>query len=73
MAYGSIVAIYEKTDQGNNMYNVHTDHRGSVNAVNDSTGSIVQESSYDSWGNRRDPVTWQKHDSVPETLVTSRG
>jgi RHS repeat-associated protein len=73
MAYGSIVAMYEKTSTAGKMFYVHTDHLGSVNCVTDSTGSIVQESSYDAWGNRRDPVTLEKLDTIPTNLITTRG
>ena len=34
------------------------DHLGSVAAITDATGTIVQELSYDAWGQRRHGATW---------------
>lgn len=36
----------------------HQDHLGSIIAFSDELGHIVQELSYDAWGRRRDPATW---------------
>jgi RHS repeat-associated protein len=46
---------------------LHTDHTsttlstglGSWTTVTDETGTIVDEQSYDAWGNRRNPTTWR--------------
>ncbi len=37
---------------------LHHDHLGSVMAYSDSDGRLVQELSYDAWGRRRNPDTW---------------
>ena len=37
---------------------LHLDHLGSIQTITDAKGLIVEVQSYDSWGNRRDPVTW---------------
>ena len=34
------------------------DHLGSVAAITDALGAIVQELSYDAWGQRRNAATW---------------
>ncbi len=34
------------------------DHLGSVTTITNSSGAIVQELSYDAWGNLRNPYTW---------------
>ncbi len=74
VAYGQIVAIFEKKSSGqSNMYYVHTDHLGSLNVFTDANGSIVQECSYDAWGNRRDPATLQNYTTPPANLITDRG
>ncbi|GAA6135178.1 hypothetical protein NBRC116188_19680 [Oceaniserpentilla sp. 4NH20-0058] len=39
---------------------LHKDHLGSVDMVTDALGDIVQEMSFDLWGNRRDATDWSK-------------
>jgi RHS repeat-associated protein len=73
VAYGQIVAIFEKKTTTEAMHYVHTDHLGSVNVITSSTGAIEQELSYDAWGNRRNPTTWAKLTTAPANLITSRG
>ena len=34
------------------------DHLGSITTITDENGTIVQELSYDAWGNLRNPYTW---------------
>ena len=40
------------------LYYLHRDHLGSVTTVTNASGGIVQELSYDAWGNLRNPATW---------------
>ena len=40
------------------LYYLHRDHLGSVTTITNSSGAIVQELSYDAWGNLRNPYTW---------------
>ena len=75
VAYNDIVAIFEKrsTDTNPVMHYVHTDHLGSLNVITSESGTIEQEMSFDAWGNRRDPSTWQNLTSAPTNLITDRG
>ena len=74
VAYGQIVAIFEKKSSGEtNVYYVHTDHLGSLNVLTNASAAIVQETSYDAWGNRRDPATLQNYTTPPSNLITDRG
>ncbi len=41
------------------LYYVHKDHLGSVEALTDESGNLIEEYSYDAWGLRRDPKTWK--------------
>lgn len=73
-ANGEIVAIFEKkTGAPDAMHYVHTDHLGSLNVITSATGTIEQETSYDAWGNRRDPATLVNYATTPANLVTDRG
>ncbi len=49
------------------------DHLGSVNYVLNEDGTVKQELSFDAWGNRRNPNTWQPFTGTPPEAVTDRG
>ena len=44
------------------------DHLGSLDVITDSSGEIVQEMSFDAWGQRRDAVNWDA--LTPAALAT---
>ena len=41
------------------IYYINKDHLGSWTAILDDEGEVLQEFSYDAWGNSRDPYTWR--------------
>ncbi|NPD47901.1 hypothetical protein HNS40_20235 [Lentimicrobium sp. S6] len=56
---GGILAHYEKTTESDEMIFFFKDHLGSVqNTFNDETNEL-KTFSYDPWGQRRDPITWE--------------
>jgi RHS repeat-associated protein len=55
----SAVFIQNEDTQEEEFYFIHTDYQGSIMALTDYNGQLVEEYSYDPWGNRRDPNTWQ--------------
>ncbi|MDD3744446.1 MAG: hypothetical protein PHX54_12540 [Lentimicrobiaceae bacterium] len=52
---------------------IHADHLGSWNTITDENGNLLQEQSFDAWGNRRDPDTWRAFTSTPEEPLFDRG
>jgi RHS repeat-associated protein len=65
-----------QTDE--NLYYVTSDYLGSICGLMDGTGAMQQEYSYDAWGARRDPATWQNYTQTQLTtysssLITDRG
>jgi RHS repeat-associated protein len=60
-------------DGSENIHYLHTDHLGSWTAVTDETGTVVDEQSYDAWGNRRDPATWTSYNYTPPEPQYDRG
>jgi RHS repeat-associated protein len=70
---GSLFAMYviDQNNQGK-MYYIYTDHLGSPNLITDAECNVVQELCFDTWGNRRDPATWQPYSSlasIPSPLI----
>ena len=57
---------------GNNFYYTLRDHLGSIIAIVDQDGNVQQQLSYDAWGRRRDPTTWNYNANLP-TPLTSKG
>lgn len=59
-AAGKAIAIFETSERsGNKLRYIHHDHLGSVQAYSNENGLLVQELSYDAWGRRRNPATWE--------------
>ena len=64
-ALGKAIAIVKKSagQQGRlTVLYLHHDHLGSIQAYTDESGKLCQELSYDAWGARRNPDTWQVYD-----------
>lgn len=64
-ANGESIAIFEQsTVNGDKLLYLHKDHLGSVQALTNESGALVQELSYDAWGKRRNPVNWEDYSSI---------
>lgn len=64
-ALGKAIAIVKKSTSQQGHFTVlylHHDHLGSIQAYTDESGKLCQELSYDAWGARRNPSTWQVYD-----------
>ena len=70
-AGGKVVAIHEisANSETHDIY-LHSDNLGSVVAYSDESGKLAEELSYDAWGRRRAPETWDYYslssDSISE-------
>jgi hypothetical protein len=53
------------------MYYVRKDHLGSLNKVTNSAGTLLQNSSFEAWSRRRNPIYWT-YAGIPGTIF-SRG
>lgn len=68
-------AAYVRDGNGDwSLYYICRDHQGSIIAVTNESAAIIQELSYDAWGNLRDPDTHKVYriDEVP-VLFLGRG
>ncbi len=70
MVDGNPVAI-KTTGSVNNTRYLHLDHLGSVQAITDENGIVVEKISHDVWGARRNPNTW--NNSPPPATIFDRG
>jgi len=52
---------------------IHTDHLGSWNTITNESGNLLQELSFDAWGNRRDPATWRAFAGIATAPLFDRG
>lgn len=71
---GNLLGMYRE-DQANgseDFYYAHTDYLGSIIALSDNAGDIVEEYAYDAWGNRRDPNDWSQPDTRT-SFICDRG
>lgn len=74
---GDFVIITERTSMGSTTRStayVSEDHLGSIDALTDETGALIQKMSFDAWGKRRE-ATWMAmaNPYVFNALVTTRG
>lgn len=54
-------------------YWVFTDHLGSITSLVRESDGQKFEMSFDAWGNRRDPATWNNYSATPSNLIVDRG
>ncbi len=66
-----VFAVVEKSNGEESMHYVLKDHLGSWTTITDDAGIVLQELSFDAWGNLRDPETWSG--SFSGTLMFDRG
>lgn len=67
-----IIAMRQVKNGTTQLYYLLTDHLGSIETVCDESGSIVEQYSYDAWGNRRNPTNWTQPDNRI-SFITNRG
>lgn len=70
-ANGRAVAIHEKSESdGEKTVYLHRDNLGSVMAVTDASGNIIEELSYDAWGRRRNPSTLEYYEFSDDNITS---
>jgi len=62
-----LFAIMVKQGTSQTMYYIHKDYLGSLTAISDATGNLIESLSYDPWGRRRNPNNWNDY-NVTSTL-----
>ncbi|MBN2891615.1 MAG: hypothetical protein JXL97_07100 [Bacteroidales bacterium] len=62
-----VIAIYEQTSSGDEIYYIHKDHLGSITEITDQDGKLLQRFYYSPWGVRETLV-----DKIGRT-ITDRG
>jgi len=68
----SAPAVYVKESGSWNIYYICRDYLGSICAIANSSGSVVEKNSYDAWGRLRNSRTLEIYDQ-PQTLFLNRG
>ncbi|MDE2461636.1 MAG: hypothetical protein KGL98_10360 [Gammaproteobacteria bacterium] len=70
LADGQIVAVHTITGNGSAYTDyLHYDHLGSVDAITNDSGSVIQTMSFDAFGQRRDATNWD-YDLSQNTIAT---
>ncbi|MBI4649586.1 MAG: RHS repeat-associated core domain-containing protein [Bacteroidia bacterium] len=67
-----LTAVYIKDNTGENMYYILKDHLGSIVGITDEAGNLLEELSYDAYGNRRNPADGS-FTNVPLSNIIARG
>ena len=64
-----VFAVVLKTNNTEECQYVYKDHLGSWTTITDAGGSIIQEQSFDAWGNCRNPFTWTGYPSIDSDIL----
>jgi RHS repeat-associated protein len=67
-----LAAIYIENDGDGELYYAYTDYLGSLTAITDENGVVIEHYSFDAWGNRRNPDQWELPDTRT-SFLTDRG
>ncbi|MDN5291870.1 MAG: hypothetical protein PWQ06_2109 [Anaerophaga sp.] len=68
-----LAAIYVQSGNMDDLYYAYTDHLGSLVAIADEDGNVVERFAYDPWGYRRNPDDWTQRITTPVSGITGRG
>lgn len=55
------------------VYYLHSDLLGSLVAISDASGNIVERRSFDAWGRKRNPDNWSDYKNVPQSQLSLLG
>lgn len=70
---GGVFAVCVVGEKGDKSYNyVHRDNLGSWNVITDENAQLLQELSFDAWGNIRSSVDWES-DAGADAMMYDRG
>ena len=64
---GVFAYVSKKESEPQKTTYIHTDHLGSVNVLTDENGLFLERHSFDAWGKKRDPFTWERLE-IPPTI-----
>lgn len=72
--YYNATAVYVRKNNKRTLYYILRDYLGSIVALADESGNVVERNSYDAWGNLRDPQTHKVYDAgEAPALMLGRG
>jgi hypothetical protein len=67
-----VVAVVTRGGKEPGTLSVHTDHLGSVDALTNDKGTVVERRSYDAFGQRRNPI-WGQASPASFASKTTKG
>jgi RHS repeat-associated protein len=65
-------AYIQNTNGGDSLLFTYTDYLGSLTALTDYDGNVVERYAYDPWGRRRNPNNWSLYDTRT-SFILNRG
>jgi hypothetical protein len=69
-----LTAIYTEDENNNGaLHYIHQDYQGSIMAISAEDGTVEQSLSYDAWGMRRHPTSWNSYDLTGHEPMFDRG
>jgi RHS repeat-associated protein len=67
-----LAAIFVQNNGKDSLMYAYTDNQGSLAALTDESGNVIERYAYDPWGARRNPDDWTQKDSRSK-WITNRG
>ena len=69
--YGTLAAYITENNVGQ-MYYLYKDHLGSITAITNAAGAVIERRSFDAWGRLRNPDNWI-YSNIPAMTILDRG
>jgi len=70
--YGTLAAYIKENNNAGQIYYLYKDHLGSITAITNATGTVVERRSFDAWGRLRNPDNWN-YTNIPTMTILERG
>ena len=70
--YGVLAAFIKENGGSGQMYYLYKDHLGSITAITNASGTVLERRSFDAWGRPRHPDNWTYKD-IPAWTLLDRG
>ncbi|MCL2041841.1 MAG: hypothetical protein FWG84_07375 [Bacteroidales bacterium] len=67
--YGTLAAYIKENSGAGQLYYLYKDHLGSITAITNTAGTVLERRSFDAWGRLRNPNDWSFNGTFAMTIL----